>query len=118
MNYCCLRSNRNYIAPAAQEAAKKAKEESQIDMVLSMNNEGLLIPMIAKISKLSEDLVTQIIENHTNTQILRGVLSQESTPQYLSIFKVSENLKVSKTYFYKATPLILSPFFLLLFFTS
>ena len=46
-----------------ENVTKKVTEENQIDMILSMNAEGLPLSMMAKISKLDEDSVRQIIDN-------------------------------------------------------
>ena len=45
---------------------EKAVENEKYDMILAMNDEGLPLSMIAKITKLDEAVVVQIIENQKN----------------------------------------------------
>jgi predicted transposase/invertase (TIGR01784 family) len=45
---------------------EKAIENEKYEMILSMNEEGLPLSMIAKISKIDEEKVRQIIQNQLN----------------------------------------------------
>jgi predicted transposase YdaD len=47
-------------------AEKRAEERKIIEMILSMNDEGLPHSMIAKISKIDEEKVKQIVQNQLN----------------------------------------------------
>jgi predicted transposase/invertase (TIGR01784 family) len=47
-------------------AEKRAEERKIIEMILSMNEEGLPLSMIAKISKIDEEKVRQIVQNQSN----------------------------------------------------
>lgn len=47
-------------------AEKRAEERKAIEMILSMNEEGLPLSMIAKISKTDEEFVRQVIVNQSN----------------------------------------------------
>ena len=51
------------VQKVTEDVTKKANEEHQINMILSMNAEGLPLSIMAKISKLDEDSVMQIIDN-------------------------------------------------------
>ena len=42
------------------------REESTFEMILEMHKEGFSMQQIAKISKKSEQDITQILDNHTN----------------------------------------------------
>lgn len=47
-------------------AEKKAEERKTIEMIMSMNEEGLSLSMIAKITKTDEEYVRQIIQSQLN----------------------------------------------------
>jgi predicted transposase/invertase (TIGR01784 family) len=47
-------------------AEKRAEERKIIEMILSMKEEGLSLSMIAKISKIDEEKVRQIVQNQSN----------------------------------------------------
>lgn len=47
-------------------AEKRAEERKIVEMILSMNEEELPLSMIAKISKIDEEKVRQIIQNQSN----------------------------------------------------
>jgi len=49
-----------------QKALEKGEEKGREEMIIEMHKEGFSTRQIAKVSKKSEQEVTQIIDNHTN----------------------------------------------------
>ena len=65
------RGEKEIIAQKAMEKGEKmgreiGREESTLEVVLEMHKEGFSMQQIAKISKKSEQNITQILDNHTN----------------------------------------------------
>jgi predicted transposase/invertase (TIGR01784 family) len=61
------RGEKEIIAQKAMEKGEKiGREESTFEMILEMHKEGFSMQQIAKISKKSEQYITQILDNHTN----------------------------------------------------
>lgn len=46
--------------------AKNAKEENTIEIILEIDKEGFTIPQIARVTKKTEEEVSQILDNHKN----------------------------------------------------
>ena len=51
-----------------EQGIEKGEEEGREEVVLDSHEEGLPIPVIAKITRLSEERVKQIIEGNKDTE--------------------------------------------------
>jgi len=61
-----IASRNHTIEIDAKEIIKKAQEERDIELILSMDKEGFTVPQIARVTQRSEDEIKKIIGDHRN----------------------------------------------------